>query len=215
MMNVIEKLDVADIANEISMCPEEAWEEVREWITPTAKRAYSLYKQGIISNDELLEKIKKVKLKQEYPDESIEQDRLHLLWQMTEDGSGLEWWDQPDWRDKTPQYNKKYIKYFPITVKLLTDYFGDRLLRMFFSRLQPGKQLYPHSDGIWGENFNSINRYGLVITTNDNCNITVDGIAYQLETGTLFEFDNSLVHSAVNMGTENRVVLYADVKILD
>tara|TARA_R110000796_G_scaffold22353_6_gene64886 strand:- start:3548 stop:4195 length:648 start_codon:yes stop_codon:yes gene_type:complete len=215
MMNIVDNLNVDIIANEVNQCPEEAWEQVREWTAPTVKRVYNLYKQGVITDADLIRRVEKVKYRQKNPDESVEQDRLHLLWQMTEDSSGLEWWDHDDWRNKQPSYNGKYIDYFPCTVNLFTEYFGDRLQRMFFSRLRPGKQLYPHSDGVWGEDFSSINRYGLVVITNNGCAITVDGIMYKPTSGTLIEFDNALIHSAINDGQHDRIVLYADVKKLD
>lgn len=212
-MEILDRLDIAFILESLDKCPEAAMHEVDEWVTPTAEQTYNLYRSGHISKDELMTRLSIIKNK-ELGDASREQNRLHVLWQMTEPGSVLPWWETPGWKAKPAIINPIYGKYFIQTVdffKLYWEKKNKKLERMFFSRLLPGKQVYPHCDAKWTYDERPIARAGLVLTTNDRCTVTVQDNEYQLEPGTLFLFDNLLKHSATNFGNTSRTFLYMDV----
>ena len=211
-MEILDQLDITFILESLDNCPEAAMHEVDEWISPTAKQTYNLYRSGHISKNQLIERLKKIK-NPEFGDSSREQNRLHVLWQMTEPGSILPWWEIPDWSSKSAILNPIYGKYFTQTVdffKLYLKQKNKKLERMFFSRLLPGKQVYPHSDSKRTDGRQQY-RVGLVLTTNDDALLTVEDRVYQLDPGTLFVFDNLLIHGATNFGNTPRTILYMDV----
>lgn len=214
---IIDKIAIEDIIKEIDLCPESAWRELDQWVNPQADKIYALYKSKKLYNEvELCAELRRVKDAKIYPDPSREQERLHVIWQFTSDQNNSVWWIDPSWRMHKPMLNPKFGKYFPATVNQLDRYWKSKnktLSRLFFSRLQPGKQVYPHSDGIWGGNYANNQRYGLVLTTNEGCTLTVGSVTVNPDPGTLYWFDSREIHSAVNPTTapEPRIFLYMDV----
>ena len=198
MIKIIDKIDIELIIEELSSCPEDAWHDTKDWHSPTDYSQTTLSQEGLLNNKSV----------------TREQDRLHIIWQADRDGGNQYWWQDPAWRDSTPVVTQ-YGKLFPNTIDLLTKFFNNNnqvLERMFFSRLQPEQQIYPHSDAAWGTDFEQNIRYGLVITTNPECLITsVDQIDNPAP-GTVFWLDNCQKHSAINLGSTDRIYLYMDLK---
>lgn len=218
-IKILDSIQVNDILDELSNCPEEAWRELDEWVNPRLDKIYHLFKTGQITDrDQLQARIARAKMAIDTPDTSREQDRLHLIWQFLpsdKDNTGP-WWINNDWHNWTPAVHPKYGKLFPNTISQMQNYWksrGKSLSRMFFSRLMPGKQVYPHVDGKWGENYDNNQRYGLVITTNSQCNLTVGPIIVNPGPGTLYWFDSREIHSATNPlpADNSRIFLYMDV----
>jgi hypothetical protein len=198
MIKNLDSIDISTIVRELNSCPEEAWHDTKAWSNPAD------YSNSTLSQAGLLDK-KSV---------TREQDRLHVIWQADPNGANQEWWQDPNWRNRAPIITQ-YGKLFPDTIKTLSDFWSIKdqsLDRLFFSRLAPGQQIYPHRDAPWGTNFEKNTRYGLVITTNPDCEITAEDYVDNPSPGIVFWFDNGLEHSAVNFGTTDRIYLYMDVK---
>jgi hypothetical protein len=217
--NLVDHIDITCIVEELDMCPELAWTEVQEWVNPQADKIHDLYQKGIIPDkDQFLQRLARAKYYAAHPDVSKEQDRLHLIWQMTNLSNNAVWWMTKSWRNQIPSINPTYGKYFNQTIQLMTQYWAaqeKKLSRLFFSRLTPGKQVYPHRDGSRGNNYENIERYGLIISTNSQCELTVGSLTVNPDPGTLFWIDGTVIHSAINAATASspRVFLYMDVDV--
>lgn len=198
MIKNLYSIDISLIFQELNSCPEEAWYDTKAWSNPTDYSNSTLSQAGMLDKKSV----------------TREQDRLHVIWQADLDGSNQKWWQDPKWRDRASVITQ-YGKLFPNTIRVLCDFWykeNQVLKRMFFSRLQPGKQIYSHCDAPWGTNFDLNTRYGLVITTNPECQLTAEDQIDNPVPGTVFWFDNKLKHSAVNFGTTDRIYIYMDLK---
>lgn len=182
MIRILETIDVSVIVDELDQIPAAAWDETKAWKPATGSSSVR------------------------------EQDRLHVIWQADEDGSNTSWWLSPYWPENAPILTQIGAQ-FPNTISMLNQVWAEKnetIQRLFFSRLQPGKQIYPHEDSVWGNPELNV-RYGLTITTNDQCEITVAGDSANPSPGTIFWFDNYQTHSATNNGDTDRIHLYIDV----
>ena len=198
MIEFVGSINIEPMVRELNECPAEAWYDTKIWSSPEDYSQTTLSQYGVVNKQSVIR----------------EQDRLHVIWQADPDGGNQDWWQDSNWRDITPVVTK-YGKLFPNTIEILTDFWHKKNLvldRAFFSRLPPGQQVYPHRDAAWGKNFEQNARYGLVITTNPDCLITAADHVDNPSPGTVFWFDNSLEHSAINQGTTDRIYLYMDVK---
>jgi hypothetical protein len=217
--NLIDQINIDNVVKELESCPEIAWTQVEEWTRPQANKIYNLYQTGVIADKkQLFQRLARTKDVIIQCDESREQDRLHLIWQMTNAAGNSAWWIDRSWRDQPPSINPEYGKFFDKTIQQISSYWESQdkqLSRLFFSRLQPGRQVYPHQDGAWGCNYENIRRYGLVVSTNNECELTVGDITVNPDPGTLFWIDGGMTHSATNPATasEPRIFLYMDVDI--
>lgn len=196
MLTLENKIDVNVIIEELNFCPEQAWNETKVWSTRNVNEtnigAYS----------------KKV-------GHSVirEQDRILLIWHKDKDGQP--WYTYPDYRNFLTEPTK-WSTIFPNTMAVLTDYFkqhNKKLIRLYFSKLQPGKQIYSHADEPFlpeNQNFSSVQRYGLCITTNEKCRFTLDKIQIHIPQGIIYHMDNMKIHAATNFGEQDRVHMYMD-----
>lgn len=185
MIKILDNINVTPILDELSCIQESAWNDAKSWTNPLGK-----------------EPVHSIK----------EQDRLHLVWQTDPDGKNLHWWRDPNWRNDPPTLTC-YGRKFPNTISLLENYCSaknKKIYRIFFSRLTPKAQVYPHVDGQWGENFDNNSRYGLVLTTNQQCKIMCNNKEANPDPGSFFWLENTKIHSAVNNGVTNRIYLYMD-----
>jgi hypothetical protein len=198
MIKFVDSIDIAPIVQELNNCPNIAWHDTKLWSSPADYNQSTLSQDGVVNKQSVIR----------------EQDRLHVIWQADPNGGNQEWWQDSNWRDRAPIITQ-YGKLFPDTIKTLSDFcrIKDQVLnRLFFSRLTSGQQVYPHRDAPWGTNFEKNTRYGVVITTNPDCTVTSQGHVANPEPGTVFWFDNSQEHSAVNNGLTDRIYLYMDIK---
>jgi len=74
-----------------------------------------------------------------------------------------------------------------------------------FSTLLPGAEIIPHVGYT-----KAVLRSHLGLITPDGCSLSVGKEVYQWKAGELVVFDDTVVHSARNEGTETRVVLLTD-----
>lgn len=197
MLTLENKIEVDDIIKELNHCPEQAWLESKAWstreVTETNIGAYS-------------KKLGKSIVR--------EQDRLLLIWH--KDLEGKVWYNHENYRTFSTEH-KSWVNTFPKTMELLTNYFklqNKKLIRLYFSRLQPGKQIYPHPDEPFvpeNNDFSTVQRYGLCVTTNDRCRFTLDKIEIHIPQGVIYHMDNMKFHAATNFGDKDRVHMYMDV----
>jgi len=189
--------DVTDIISEAESLPIEAWEESKVWSDPKNLADSNI---GDYSKKAGMSVIR-------------EQDRILLMWHKSPDQEP--WWKHADYRQFDTAYTQ-WAEYCPRTIEILSAYFaeqGKRLVRLYFSKLQPGHQIYPHNDQpFWNDKFDKIIRYGLCITTNDQCTLHCADDHWHVPAGTLYWMDSyTHVHSAVNFGTSDRIHMYMDV----
>jgi len=193
--------DVNDIIKELTNFPEEYWNDTQDFINPKDYVNSTLSKESLVAGTNAV----------------MNQDRIHLIWQADDDGHNNYWWKDPLWRDNLPIVTYHGRTFFSRTIDIISRYFSSiqhRPERIFFSRLKSNSEIYPHKDGAWGQDFDKNLRYGISIITNDQCVITANNHTLNPNPGTVFWFDNCQEHSAVNFGSTDRIVLYADVKPL-
>ena len=197
MLTLENKLNVDPVIEELEKCPSHLWDEVKGWQTGDVDKtnigAYS-------------KKVGKSVIR--------EQERIMLIWFVDKDGKP--WYSHENYRT-FPTELKKNAEYFPNTVELLTQYFlqqNKKIIRLYFSGLKPGNQIYPHRDEPFvpeNNNFESVQRYGIVITTNQDCRFRLQDIELHIPQGVIYRLDNMLVHAATNFGTSDRYHMYMDV----
>lgn len=85
--------------------------------------------------------------------------------------------------------------------------------RMVFTRLAPGKRIYPHSDNK-GEYVHQpdINRYHLVVQGSPGNLFECGGETVAMATGDIWWFNPWLQHECLNDSTEDRIHLLVDLK---
>lgn len=94
------------------------------------------------------------------------------------------------------------------TITLLKTFFPNNLERIFIVKLLANQEVYPHVDQ--GRYYQTRDRYHLCI--NGRYQYTVDGETAVIEPGTLFWFNNKLVHSSRNLENIDRISIIFDVK---
>jgi hypothetical protein len=213
----IDQIPIGSILDELESCPPSVWDDLNEWVRPDLKQVYAEYQASSTKNvPELYARLTWANRAKSTPDSSSEQDRLHLRWQQKATGSDRLWWLDENWRAQIPAVTATGSAYFQKTLAMLDQYWHSKnkiMSRAFFSRLQPGNQLYPHVDGDWGDGKSVQNRYGLVLITTEDAKFTVDSVSINPDPGTLFWSNNKVLHSAINPSTapHPRIFLYMDV----
>lgn len=198
MIKIIDTIDVSEIQHEIDACDPQAWFDNLLWSAPADLDASNI---GSYS--------KKVR-------HSVirEQDRILLIWHR--DHQGQPWYQHSDYRT-FPTVETTRSALFPNTMTMLRDYFSRRgqiIVRLYFSRLRPGRQIYPHSDERFqpqGVDFSQVRRFGLCVTTNPVCRVICGDDDHHLDPGCLYYLDNMMLHSATNPGSTDRVHMYMDI----
>lgn len=199
MLKIFDVIDIYEIQQELSNFSEFGWKDTQNYINPTNYANSTLSKEAVITGKNALR----------------EQDRVHLIWQSDHNGCNNYWWKDPDWRNKKPAVTYHGRMFFLKTINLLFNFYAktqQQPERIFFSRLRPGCEIYPHTDGAWGKNYESNLRHGLVISTNEKCSIASGPDTLNPQPGTMFIIDNNKEHSAKNHGLTDRVYIFMDVK---
>ena len=192
----VHTFDVTDIAREAESLPLEAWLETKPWSDPENLANSTIGEYSKQSGKSLIR----------------EQDRVLLMWHKSIDDQP--WWTHAGYR-KFATAPTQWSDQCPRTMQILSEHFakeGKQLVRLYFSKLQPGHQVYPHEDQEFGDDFEKITRYGLCVTTNDQCELRCADDACHVPQGTMYWIDNVLVHSATNFGAQDRIHMYMDVR---
>lgn len=198
MITYIDKVDVTDTQQELSLSTQQDWDYVKPWNNPADVATSTLAPDAMHKGQPPAREV----------------DRINLIWH--QDRDTIPWYQDPAWRQR-PLEISQHGEQFPKTIKFWKDYWqqqGSTLGRAFFSRVPPGCQIYPHTDAAWGPDtalWSSVTRYGVVVETNLDCMLTADNQSIHVPEGTLYYFDKSKIHSATNPGITPRTHLYMDV----
>jgi hypothetical protein len=104
----------------------------------------------------------------------------------------------------------KNIEKFPILCQLLKEVPG--LKTAILSRLGPNTHLKPHQG--WADLANHVLRcqLGIYIPTDAKSGVTVEGEFKQVKENEWIVFDDSKMHTGLNEGTTDRIVLLLDIE---
>lgn len=198
MITYIDTVDVTVTQQELSKISQQEWDYVKPWNNPVdlsnSTLKLSSFDNGLPAGREV--------------------DRINIMWH--QDTGPEPWYVDPAWRER-PLEVTRHGKMMPKTVEFWQQYWkqqGHTLGRAFFSKIQPGCQIYPHVDAAWGPDptqWGGVTRYGVVIETNPDCMLIADKASEHVPEGTVYFFDKEKTHAATNFGRTNRTHLYMDV----
>jgi len=95
-----------------------------------------------------------------------------------------------------------------VASKLAAHYRGS-VVKLMLAELKPGGTIMPHTDA--APAICLAHRCHLPIVTNPAVDFVIEGVAYQLRAGTVYEFDNTREHAVANRSAETRVHLICDI----
>ncbi len=85
---------------------------------------------------------------------------------------------------------------------------GGAIIRAMAAKLVPGGLIKPHRDS--HPSFHHSHRIHVPLTTNPRVRFVIDGQAYQLQVGQVYEINNQKQHSVMNKGKEDRISFIFD-----
>lgn len=97
-----------------------------------------------------------------------------------------------------------------IVFGLMSKVEGERLGRVMINRLRPGGRVYPHADT--PEHALYWDRYHAVLRSGPGCNFRCGEETINMQTGSLWWFQNALEHEVTNNSAEDRIHLIMDVR---
>ena len=98
----------------------------------------------------------------------------------------------------------------PIIDDIIATYYepGGTLLRAMAAKLKANGRITPHRDTL--ESFGMGHRIHIPITSSEFVRFTIAGKPFAFEPGNVYELNNRLTHSVVNMGDEDRITFIFD-----
>lgn len=98
----------------------------------------------------------------------------------------------------------------PLVFDLMNRVHAVELGSIIITRLPPGKMIHPHSDkGGWAAEYYSCKCH---CTVAGSAIVTCDGEQCLFETGSVYTFDNLLVHSVANRGECDRISVIVSLR---
>jgi hypothetical protein len=85
---------------------------------------------------------------------------------------------------------------------------GGTILRAMAAKLKVNGRIRPHRDTL--RSFRMGHRIHIPITSSEYVRFTIAGKPYAFEPGNVYELNNQMVHSVVNMGDEDRITFIFD-----
>ncbi len=98
----------------------------------------------------------------------------------------------------------------PIVFNLMRAVEGVQLGRVIISRLPPGKTIAPHADG--GAPATFYERYQIALQSLPGCLFKAGDETVQMQTGSVYWFDNQQIHSVINHSADDRISLIIDIR---
>lgn len=98
----------------------------------------------------------------------------------------------------------------PIVMSVFAAVAGERLGRVIINKIKPGGRIYPHPDT--PEHANYFSRFHVVLQSAPGVVFRCDGEEQYWETGSVFWFNNRLVHSVENNSAQDRIHLVIDAR---
>lgn len=98
----------------------------------------------------------------------------------------------------------------PIMDDIIATYYepGGTVLRAMAAKLKASGRISPHRDTL--ESFGMGHRIHIPITSSEFVRFTIGGKPFAFEPGNVYELNNRLTHSVVNMGDEDRITFIFD-----
>ena len=98
----------------------------------------------------------------------------------------------------------------PIIDDIINTYYepGGTVLRAMAAKLKAKGRIRPHRDTL--KSFGMGHRIHIPITSSEFVRFTINGKPFAFEPGNVYELNNQLTHSVVNMGDEDRITFIFD-----
>lgn len=98
----------------------------------------------------------------------------------------------------------------PVIDNIIETYYkpGGKVLRAMAAKLKAKGRITPHRDTL--KSFGMGHRIHIPITSSEFVRFTIDGKPFAFEPGKVYELNNQLVHSVVNLGDEDRITFIFD-----
>jgi hypothetical protein len=98
----------------------------------------------------------------------------------------------------------------PVIDDIIATYYepGGTVLRAMAAKLKANGRIQPHRDTL--KSFGMGHRIHIPITTSEFVRFTIGGKPFAFEPGNVYELNNRLTHSVVNMGDEDRITFIFD-----
>ena len=98
----------------------------------------------------------------------------------------------------------------PLIFALMNQVDGVRLGRVIITRLPPGKEITPHTDG--GAPATYFQRYQIALQSLPGCIFKIEDEEVNFLTGEVWHIDNLKVHSVINNSADDRIVIIVDIR---
>jgi hypothetical protein len=98
----------------------------------------------------------------------------------------------------------------PIIDNIIETYYepGGTVLRAMAAKLKAKGRIRPHRDTL--KSFSMGHRIHIPITSSEFVRFTIGGKPYAFKPGNIYELNNQMTHSVVNMGDEDRITFIFD-----
>lgn len=93
---------------------------------------------------------------------------------------------------------------------LMSKVSGERLGRVMINRLKAGGHVYPHADTPAHADY--WDRYHIVLKSGPGCNFRCGDEVVNMETGSVWWFQNALEHEVLNNSDDDRIHLIVDIR---
>jgi hypothetical protein len=120
-----------------------------------------------------------------------------------------------------PKFNDEHdsswypvIALFPslcvLAIDLMDMIEGERLGGVLLTKMEPGKQVYPHADRGWHASY--YDKYAVQIAGNDLQSFCFEDSSLSAHDGEVYTFDNSKPHWVINESDEDRITLIVCIR---
>lgn len=99
----------------------------------------------------------------------------------------------------------------PIIFGMMARVSGEHLGGIFITRIPPGEQVAPHADSGWHPEFYNTKLY-LPLQTNPECGFHSGGEGVVMRAGDIWRVDNTVEHSVINDGEDDRMTLIVSIR---
>lgn len=98
----------------------------------------------------------------------------------------------------------------PLIDSIIETYYapGGIVLRAMAAKLKAQGRIRPHRDTL--QSFHDGHRIHIPLTSSESVRFTIGGKPFAFEPGNVYELNNQMVHSVVNLGDEDRITFIFD-----
>ena len=122
--------------------------------------------------------------------------------------------DRQDVLDQHESINYPALAELPearqIIFNLMAYVQGERLGRVIITKLEPGKQVYPHVDS--GDHADYYERFHVVLASAPGCLFYAGDEVVHMKPGEIWWFQNQAEHSVKNNGATERIHMIVDIR---